>query len=133
MFEWRSEYSVQMPDIDAQHQRLFVLAAELHRALVEGKPKPALERMLTSLVDHANLHFAYEERMMRKHLYPEADAHALGHDQLRARMLDLQQGFHIAEKTPSFEVLLFMKNWLEHHITGSDHQYSVFIRSRRAA
>jgi len=33
MFEWKPEYSVQIPEIDAQHQKLFALAGELHTFL----------------------------------------------------------------------------------------------------
>src|ERR1017187_1687694 len=72
MFEWKPEYSVQIPKIDVQHQRLFALAAELHAAMAEGKGKTVLEQSLARLVDYTKVHFAAEEEFMGKYGYPEA-------------------------------------------------------------
>jgi hemerythrin len=33
----------------------------------------------------------------------------------------------------TISLMVFLKNWLEHHIAGSDQQYSVYIRSKLAA
>jgi len=69
MFEWKPEYSVQIPEIDAQHQRLFCLAAELHNAMAQGKGKNVLEHSLAQLVDYTKTHFAHEERLMQESGY----------------------------------------------------------------
>jgi hypothetical protein len=36
MFEWKRGYSVNIASIDAQHQQLFAIAAELHEAMRSG-------------------------------------------------------------------------------------------------
>ena len=133
MFEWKPEYSVHIPEIDAQHQRLFALAAELHTAMAEGKGKTVLEQSLARLVDYTRTHFAHEERFMLQYHYPEAGAHKIEHDKLTAQVLDLQKRFRAGEKTLTISLMVFLKNWLEHHIAGSDQQYSVYIRGKQAA
>ncbi|HUE20073.1 MAG TPA: bacteriohemerythrin [Bryobacteraceae bacterium] len=133
MFDWKPEYSVQIPEIDAQHQRLFVLAAELHAALTQGKGYTILEKSLARLVDYTKVHFAAEERRMAQHAYPEGAAHKAEHDHLTAQVLYLQKKFRAGDGSLSLSVMMFLKNWLEHHIAGSDQQYSIHIRGRHAA
>ena len=133
MFEWKPEYSVHIPEIDAQHQRLFVLAAELHAAMAEGKGKAVLEQSLAHLVDYTKVHFAAEEQLMGQYRYPEAGAHKAQHDQLAAQVLDLQKKFRSGDTALTLSLMVFLKNWLERHIAGSDQQYSTYIRGKLAA
>jgi len=133
MFEWKPEYSVQIPEIDAQHQRLFGLAFDLHEAMAQGKGKTVLEQSLAQLVDYTKSHFAAEEQFMGKYRYPEIVAHKAQHDQLTSQVIELQRKFRSGEPTLTISLMVFLKNWLEHHIAGSDQQYSVYIRSKLAA
>jgi hemerythrin len=133
MFEWKPEYSVHIPEIDAQHQRLFAMAAQLHAAMAEGKGKAVLEKSLARLVDYTKVHFAAEERFMGKYGYPQSGEHKTEHDKLTAQVLDLQKRFRAGEPTLSLSLMMFLKNWLEHHIAGSDQQYSTYIRGKLAA
>ncbi len=133
MFEWKPEYSVKIPEIDTQHQRLFALAAELHLALTHGRGYTLLEQCLSNLVDYTKVHFASEESLMAQCHFPRAAEHKMEHDKLAAQVLDLQQKFREGEGTVSMSLLLFLKNWLENHIAGSDQQYSKFLRGEIAA
>ncbi|MGO4885683.1 MAG: bacteriohemerythrin [Bryobacteraceae bacterium] len=133
MFEWKPEYSVQIPEIDAQHKRLFALAAELHAALTQSKGHSVLEQSLASLVDYTQEHFAAEERLMGDYAYPEVVGHKAEHEKLTAQVLELQRRFRSGETKLSLNLMIFVKNWLENHIAGSDQKYSVFIRGKRAA
>lgn len=133
MFEWKPEYSVQIPEIDAQHKRLFALAAELHAALTQSKGHSVLEQSLASLVDYTQEHFATEERLMGDYAYPEVVGHKAEHEKLTAQVLELQRRFRSGETKLSLNLMIFVKNWLENHIAGSDQKYSVFIRGKRAA
>ncbi|SRR5579871_632347 len=133
MFEWKPEYSVQIPEIDAQHQRLFALAADLHAALAQGKGFSMLEQSLATLVDYTKVHFATEEQFMAKYRYPQSAEHKSEHDRLTEQVLNLQRRFRAGENTLSLSVMVFLKNWLQQHIAGSDQQYSTFIRARMAA
>jgi hemerythrin len=133
MFEWKSEYSVQIPQIDAQHQRLFALAEELHTAMSQGKARTVLEQSLAALVDYTKAHFAAEEQFMKQYGYPEAGEHKVEHDKLAAQVLSMQERFRAGEKTLSISLMVFLKNWLENHIAGSDQKYSAYIRCKTAA
>jgi len=128
MFEWKPEYSVHIPAIDVQHQRLFNLAGELNSAMKQGQGKAVLEQSLARLVDYTKVHFASEEELMVRHKYPQLDAHKAQHVQLTTQVLDFQNRFRSGEALLTVELMEFLKNWLEHHIIGSDQLYSAHIR-----
>ena len=133
MFDWKPEYSVHIPGIDAQHKRLFALVAELHTAMSQGKGKTVLQSALTSLVDYTKAHFAAEEQLMRKYGYPEFAVHKAQHDELTSQVLDFQQKFLRHETVMTVDLMIFLKTWLQNHIIGSDQKYSAYIRSKTAA
>lgn len=133
MFEWKQEYSVQIPEIDAQHQRLFALAGTLHKAMAEGKGKDVLQQALARLINYTKEHFAAEEALMRKFNYPEFEAHKKEHEKLTAQVVDFQQRFQRKENCLTVDLMQFLKTWLQQHISRSDQKYAALIRTRLAA
>jgi hemerythrin len=133
MFEWKPQYSVQIPSIDNQHQNLFRIAAELYSAMCAGQGKVALSRVLERLVQYTAAHFAHEERLMRLHKYPDFDKHKAEHEALTKQVLAFQSDFENGRATMTVQVLHFLKEWLQHHIAESDQKYSPYLRSKAVA
>jgi hemerythrin len=133
MFDWKPEYSVKIPAIDAQHKRLFALAGELHDAMSHGRSADVLEQSLARLVDYTKDHFAAEERLMDAYKYSELPAHRMEHEKLTAQVMEFQEKFRRRQALLSVELLQFLKTWLEKHISGSDQKYAVLIRGKMAA
>ena len=132
MFQWKPEYSVDHSEIDTQHKRLFQLADELGTAMTQGKGKAALATTLASLIDYTQRHFATEERLMQTHHYPDYAAHKKQHDDLTAKVVELQKGFAAGRTSLSVEVLQFLKDWLVNHIGKSDHQIAAYLNTKAA-
>jgi hemerythrin len=133
MFEWKEEFSVRMPHIDAQHQELFRLAENLYKAMSAGQGKAALEETLDRLVRYTEDHFAAEERLMRLNDYNAQVAHKAEHQALTRQVKQFQADFKSGRTTMAVPVLQFLRNWLEEHIKGSDMKLATFIRLRTAA
>ena len=133
MFEWKPEYSVQIPTIDAQHKQLFALASELHTAMSKGQGRNVLEIALGRLVEYTKAHFKDEEKFMGTFNYPDLPAHKELHDELTARVLDFQSRFLVQKTYLTVDLMEFLQNWLEHHINGSDQKYSAYLRAKRTA
>ena len=93
MFEWKSDYSVGIGSIDAQHQKLFAIARELYAAMSAGQGKASLSRVLDRLVQYTAVHFAHEERLMRVNDYPGFQQHKAQHDALTKQVLSFQADF----------------------------------------
>lgn len=119
--------------IDAQHQRLFALAGNLHEAVSRGKGAAVLEQALTQLVDYTKEHFAAEERLMRLHSFPELNSHRKEHEKLTAQVLEFQERFRRKEAYVTLDLMQFLKTWLAQHISRSDQKYAATIRDRMAA
>ena len=132
MFEWKPEYSVQIPEIDRQHQRLFQLAAQLNSAMAVGKGKGVLSQLLGGLIDYTKEHFATEERFMQQYQYPGLQVHQAEHQKLTAQVMEFQSRFERGEIRLSINLMTFLKDWLQNHIAGSDQRYSAFIRGKMA-
>ena len=133
MFEWNERYSVGIPSIDAQHQTLFGMAADLHAAMSSGQGKAASGRILDRLVRYTASHFAHEERLMRQHDFPGLVQHKAQHDALTKQVLQFQSDLQSGRATITVQLLQFLKSWLVGHIEGSDQQYAPFLKDRAVA
>jgi hemerythrin len=127
MFEWKDTYAVHIDVIDSQHRRLFQLAGELHTAIAAGEGRLALDGILDNLVEYTAVHFAHEEYLMSLCQYPNLAAHKAEHDALTRQVLEFRDSFRQGRTTILFQLLVFLRNWLERHILQSDHQYAPYL------
>ncbi len=133
MFEWKPEYSVQIPSIDAQHQNLFAVGRELVAAMSAGQGNAALAKILNRLVQYTASHFAFEERLMRQCNYPDLAAHKTEHDALTKRVVQFQEDFQSGKALMMVQVLQFVKDWLDKHIRGTDQRYIACLKAKAVA
>lgn len=131
LFEWRSEYSVQHPAIDSQHQQLFRLADDLHGAMTRGAGRQVMGDTLKRLIDYTVTHFRDEEQMMMRSKYPHYVQHKAEHDALTMQVAALKRDFDNGKFTVTVETLQFLKTWLSHHIKQSDHRIAEFLVKSR--
>jgi len=133
MFEWQQKFSVGITSIDGQHQNLFRIAGELEAAMKEGKGRQAVGGILDRLIQYTAVHFSHEERLMQQFGYPDYSAHKAEHDALTKKVIALQKDYHDRQMAITVELLQFLKDWLEHHISQSDQRYSPFLKAKAVA
>jgi hemerythrin-like metal-binding protein len=133
MFDWKTEYAVNIGSIDAQHQMLFAIGRELYAAMSTGQGKTVLGRILDRLVQYTTVHFAHEERLMQLHHYPDFAKHKAQHDELVKQVQAFQTEFESGRATMAVQVLQFLKDWLESHIKGSDFAYAPCLKAQKVA
>jgi hemerythrin-like metal-binding protein len=132
MFEWKPEYNVNVEGVDDEHQRLFALAAQLHLAMTQGKGKAAPDLALARLADYTRIHFGDEEQLMREHAYPDTEVHKALHEDLMARILDFQKRLAANQPCLTIELLTFLRNWFQYHISDEDQKYASYVRHKAA-
>jgi hemerythrin len=121
--KWTEEtYGTTVDICDQQHQELFVRVNALNDAVGSGSRTEIGDR-LDKLIDFVVEHFQTEERLMEEHGYTGLDDHRSEHENLVNTCTELQGKFHANETDIEEGTMIFIKNWLDHHIPVIDRSY----------
>jgi hemerythrin len=130
LMTWQESMSVGVKILDEDHKKLVGMVNELHDGIMEGHRAEALGKVLDKLVSYTKIHFDREESMFSKTHYPALIAHKKEHDDLIKTAGDLQARYRGgASSMLSLETMSFLKNWLAHHIQGSDKGYRAHLNT----
>ncbi|MBF0461395.1 MAG: hemerythrin family protein [Magnetococcales bacterium] len=115
--DWSEHLSVGVALVDEDHKKLVDMVNELFSACFVGVGDEAVAAILTAVIDYTQYHFAREEAFLQEHASPALEAHAEEHRQLTQQVLAIaEQGVSAL----SDDVLLFLRDWLTHHILETD-------------
>jgi hemerythrin len=128
--EWSSSLSVNVAEIDGQHQKLITMMNDLYNAMRTGKGKDAIGPILTSLIEYAGSHFILEEKLMAQHFYPQAAPHKAEHTAFVKKVSDFKKEFDKGTAMLSVELMNFLYDWLKNHIMKTDKAYGPFFNSK---
>jgi hemerythrin len=127
LIEWDSSLSVNVKEIDRQHQKLIGLINQLHDAMQEGKGREVIGVIVTELVDYTETHFKAEEEYFRIYGYPDSESHMKEHVYFVDKVSNVKAKIESGRTTVSVEVMVFLSNWLKKHIKGTDKNYTSFF------
>jgi hemerythrin len=127
---WDDRYSVQVRELDEQHQKLITLVQTLNNAMREGRGKQELNKIFADLVAYTASHFASEERLMKMHGYPDYQAHHEIHAKMTNKALSLQKEFQAGKAGISLDTMNFLEDWVTKHIMGTDKKYGPFLNAQ---
>jgi hemerythrin len=127
---WTEKMSVGVEVLDADHKRLIDLLNDLHDGIAAGHGTERLERVLDGLVDYVATHFAREEELFAKTVYPGAAEHIQEHRALTKLVKDVQARYNQGKfEALSLNIMNFLKDWLIEHIQGSDRNYKAHLNA----
>lgn len=127
LFVWDAKYSVNISEIDRQHQTLFALFSELYEAMQQGHGNEVVGRVLTSVLDYTTYHFEYEENLLRQYGYADGAAHRAEHAKLAQQARTLERRFQDGQNHVTIATLKFLNDWLNDHILSSDRKLAAFL------
>ncbi len=130
LVEWKNIYVVNVVEVDNQHKKLVGLVNELHDAMIIGKGKEVLQKVLNDLVQYTLYHFATEEKYFDQYGYPESEHHKKQHKDLVEQVAALQKKYNSGEKVLTLDVMNFLRDWLHDHIIGSDKLFGPYLNSK---
>jgi hemerythrin-like metal-binding protein len=129
--EWSAERNaIAVPELDEQHQELFVMGNDLYQALAGGALVSAVEPGLRELIAHTVAHFAREERIMRSKRYPAYAWHKGQHDTVRTKLAGLEQCLQNGDPEAVLPILDYVTAWLQTHTAVSDRMMGAFLRTQ---
>ncbi len=127
LINWSDSLSVNVAEIDQQHQKLVAMINELNDAMRQGKGKEALKHIVSGLISYTGTHFKTEEQYFDRFGYPDADSHKKNHADFVQKVMEFNNGFEKGKFGLTLEIMNFLSNWLQTHIKGTDKKYSKFF------
>ncbi len=125
LMTWEDKYSVNVDEVDGQHQEIFRLVNELDASLAEDRA--VISEKLNALVNYVVEHFATEEKFMLETGYPDYEAHKKMHDDLVALVGGVVAQFNAGEAEITPEITALVRDWLYQHIPNTDKRYGPFL------
>ncbi len=130
LINWDGSLSVNIAEIDQQHQKLVSMINELNDAMKQGKSKDVLGKIVTGLISYTAIHFKTEEKYFAQYGYPDADSHNSEHSAFVQKVTDVKERFESGQISLSIEIMNFLRDWLQNHIKGTDKKYSHFLNEK---
>ena len=131
--EWGPNLILFVPQMDREHSHLAVLANQFLAAMDAGEPRAALEARLTQLIEAFREHADSEQDLMRSSGYPDLELHTAQHRKLIEQINGLRDGLGSGTVVLSEAVALFVRVWIEQHITGPDADFAKFLRANKSS
>lgn len=128
---WSNEFSLDMPEIDAQHKVLIDLINQVWVAVIKKPDREEAIRILVELEKYTITHFTAEEVFMRGMAYAAFKDHKDEHEKFVARVAQ-EKSKILAGQAITLEILQFLKDWLINHILVSDKEYAAEMKKRAA-
>ncbi len=125
---WQADFSVQVKELDEQHQRLINLINDLIDCLNSSSANDKYVKDLVKdlKVDEAQ-HFATEEKYFVKFSYPEAELHTAKHRQFLEACEKIEKLYTQDTLLYVTNLIYFLEEWWINHILGDDKKYSHFF------
>lgn len=121
---WSDDFALGLPEIDAQHQVLFDLFAQIWNAIVTRASRTDMLRLVADLDDYAVQHFKEEELFMAAAQYPKLASHIKAHETFAKRVAAERAAIEKGSPNLSLDLLRFLQDWLVEHIMVCDREYA---------
>ncbi len=122
-FLWSDEYNFGIIEIDTQHQYFVSIINELYDAILSLEVRDKLNAIFIKLVNYAVEHFATEEKYFAKFNYAGAEEHIAKHEEMKAKIAELQKKIKEDDFKLSFDLIDFLEGWLVDHLAVMDRKY----------
>lgn len=127
---WQLIYSVNVKELDEQHQKIFTLINNLFEVKHSCSPE-RLSLIIKELKDYCSYHLDTEEKYFEQFNYPDRELHTIQHDNYRNKVIDFENKISLGCDVNNLKELTeFLKNWWLNHIQNTDQQYSDFFNSK---
>jgi diguanylate cyclase (GGDEF)-like protein/hemerythrin-like metal-binding protein len=124
------EHQLDIPEIDAQHEKLASLINGLYEVLKSASKSnwQRADAIYDELVETAGLNFDTEAHLMSEADYPHADAHNRAHKFLLDELRYLKKRIIEVNELQAFHLL---RDWLVAHIEKDDKPLGDFLLARK--
>lgn len=130
LVQWSSNLSVQVAEMDKQHQELFRLINDLNDAMSKGKGKEVIGKTVDGLLKYTRTHFSAEEKLFDQYNYPDADTQKKMHKIFIDKVVEYKRDIDSGKMGVTITVSDFLSDWLKKHIQIEDKKYGPYLNSQ---
>ncbi len=124
---WDESLSVDVQEVDEDHQKLMELYNILKHSVEKGDTKDYIDSVMEELISCTVWHFKHEERLMLKHAYDGLEEHKKEHQELINTGIAFHQKIQKEGKNITNADIEFLEHWLIGHILGTDMKMGSFL------
>jgi len=125
LFIWYKTYSVNNEELDNHHKALLGIINKLHDNCFGKDNANCLDPIVEELVSYSDYHFSAEEQHMRNIGYKDIERHVVEHKEFTQKIFRLQQVANKNDFELTKELIVFLGNWICHHIIEEDKKFSL--------
>ena len=122
-FPWKPEYSVKIQEIDEQHKKIIDMLNRLYTAFMNKEHDQQIGKIIEELEEYTVYHFGTEEKYFYRYGFPETKEHMLKHINFTDKIKTFKEDYKQNNSSLTFQVVNFLKDWLNHHILIEDQKY----------
>jgi len=130
LIQWSASLSVNVAEMDKQHQKLVGMINELHDAMVKGKGKEVMAKTISGLMDYTKTHFTDEEKLIDRFQYPESASQKNMHKKFLDKVYEFKKQMDEGKVGMTITLSDFLSDWLKNHIKIEDKKYGVFLNKQ---
>jgi hemerythrin len=128
--EWTNDFSVNVKELDDQHQKMFAIINDLQEQIDLGKGNQILSRVFKQMHEYAIFHFTSEEKLLMGAGCPLLDQQKVEHAYFIQKLSVFNNDFRNFRIGLAKEVMSFLRNWWKLHILNHDKQFSAFLNEK---
>ena len=125
LFKWYKTHSVNNEELDNHHKALFNILNKLYENCMGNDLPNSLDPIVEELVSYSYYHFTAEEQYMRNIGYKDIDKQISDHRSFTQRIIQLHNVINKNDLEHTKELIVFLGNWILHHVMEEDKKYSV--------
>jgi methyl-accepting chemotaxis protein len=133
LLRWDAALDTGVGSVDGHHKALYDLVNEAYRALMTGDGHGTGLALLAELDRSMHVHFEDEEAVMKRHSYPETDAHIRSHRAFFQRVDQLRAAVAAGDGHAGAQLFDYVATWLANHIRKEDGAMAAWLKEKRAA
>jgi len=127
LIAWDDSLSVKINSIDDQHKVLIKMINEFYDNIINKSTTESINKLIVEMKNYTVVHFANEEKIMQKTLYPNYSMHKIEHDKFVSKIIEIEDKLKSGKLVISIEITTFLKDWLKNHIQVTDKRYSDYF------
>lgn len=123
LIEWNEGLSVGIDAMDEQHKKWIGIINDLDDAMLSGRSRETLTKIVTEMEYYTHIHFKEEESLMESLNYSDLAGHKVIHDNFKKKVQEIKKDLLSGEVVLGTRVMKTIKGWLESHIMDEDKRY----------